>query len=288
VTETVWAGISHLSQQQKVPLKKILQLAAGAPGITDVTAGRVLSAPNLTGWLDVPLRDLLQHKTGIATTVENDVNLGALGESWCGAARNVANFVFLSIGTGIGAGIVVNGILHHGANWSAGEVGYMTLPGLPNDPPSTDRPGALESAIGGHGIEREWLEQAGSRDATRTPRATDIFDLAVAGDSKAREILHRAAGELAMAITNLSLVLDLSLVVLSGGTGEHLGLLQAIQRRLERNQFARPQLVLSSLKGEAQLYGAIWLALQTAEAQGFRRRTLEAGRERSVALAEIG
>jgi glucokinase len=284
VIDKVSGGISHLRQQHKVPLKKILQIAAGAPGITDVAAGRVLSAPNLIGWNDVPMRDLLQDKTRIAATVENDVNLGALGESWCGAAQNVANFVFLSIGTGAGAGIVLNGTLHHGATWSAGEVGYMVIPGLPDDPPSTDRPGALESAIGGHGIEQSWVRETG---ATVALRATDIFDLAVAGDRKAREFLNRAASYLAMAVTNLTLVLDLSLVVLSGGTGGHPGLLQAVQRRLERNQFARPKLLLSDLNGEAQLYGAICLALRTAEAQGFRHRPARIGNKRQPALAEI-
>jgi glucokinase len=302
VIEKVWAGISHLRQQHKVPLKKILQLVAGAPGITDVAAGRVLSAPNLVGWNDIPLRDLLQEKTRIATTIENDGNLGALGESWCGAAQNVANFVFLSIGTGVGAGIVLNGKLHHGATWSAGEVGYMMIPGLPDDPPSTDQPGALESAIGGHGIEQSWVDQArvdqtridqtrideaGAARSAAALRATDIFDLALSGDRNAREFLNRAAGHLAMAVTNLSLVLDLSLVVLSGGTGGHPALLQAVQRRLERNQFARPTLVLSDLNGEAQLYGAICLALQTAEAQGFRRRPAGIGNIHQAALAEI-
>jgi glucokinase len=284
VVDKVSAGISQLRQQHKVPLKKILQIAAGAPGITDVAAGRVLSAPNLIGWNDVPLRDLLQNKTHIAATIENDVNLGALGESWCGAAQNVANFVFLSIGTGAGAGIVLNGTLHHGATWSAGEVGYMMIPGLPDDPPSTDRPGALESAIGGHGIEQSWIRETG---ATEALRATDIFDLALAGDRKAREFLNRAADHLAMAVTNLSLVLDLSLVVLSGGTGGHPGLLQAVQRRLERNQFARPTLLLSDLNGEAQLCGAICLALRTAEAQGFRHQPARIGNKRQPTLAEI-
>ena len=286
VVEMVSSGITQLTQQQKVPLKKILQLAAGAPGITDVTAGRVLSAPNLTGWNDVPLRDLLQTKTGIPTMIENDVNLGALGENWAGAARNADNFVFLSIGTGAGAGVVLNGRLHHGATWSAGEVGYMLVPGLPDDPPATDRPGALETAIGGHGIERGWMDQA-RPNRSASIRATDVFDLAASGDRKAREFLNRAAGHLAMAVTNLSLVLDLSLVVLSGGTGGHPALLQAVQRRLERNQFARPTLVLSALDGEAQLYGAIWLALQAAEARGFRRRQIEIGGESSVVPAEF-
>jgi len=278
LSELVRNGISYAAQQQKVPVRKIIHIAAGAPGITDVTAGRVISAPNLTGWHDVPLRDLLQKKTGVATTVENDVNLGALGESWCGAARNVSNFVFLAIGTGVGAGIILNGMLHHGANWSAGEVGYMLLPGLRQVPPMTDEPGGLESAVGGHGIERSFAPAPGGGAL----RATDIFDLAAGGDARARTILHRAADLLAMAVTNLSLALDLSLVVLSGGVGTHQALLQAVHRRLERNQFARPQLALTTLKGDAQLYGAIYLSLQAAEAQGLRRKAV-AGR-RAVLL----
>jgi glucokinase len=247
-------------------------MAVGAPGITDVAAGRILSAPSLTAWHDVPLRDLLQDKTGISTTVENDVNLGALGEAWCGAARNAANFIFLAIGTGVGAGIVVNGMLQHGANWSAGEVGYMMLPGFPGDPPKADQPGRLESAVGGRNVERAWLEQAALSEPASALQATAIFDLAATGDSKAREVLHRTAESLAMAITNLSLVLDLSLVVLSGGVGQHPGLLRAIERRLEPNEFARPQLVISSLKEEAASYGAVWLALQAVEAQGYKSR----------------
>jgi predicted NBD/HSP70 family sugar kinase len=91
-----------------------------------------------------------------------------------------------------------------------------------------------------------------------------------------------------MAITNLSLVLDLSLVVLGGGVGGHAALLQAIQRQLERNEFARPQLVLSSLGGEAQIHGAIWLGLKAAQASGFSRRALRKStwREQLVTAAE--
>jgi glucokinase len=258
-------------------MKKVLEVCAGAPGITDVLAGRVLSAPNLGGWRDVPWRDLLQHELRIPVTIENDVNLGALGEGWRGAASGVSNFVFLAIGTGVGAGIVVNNMLYHGANWSAGEVGYMLLPNLPDDPPANNKPGALESAVGGRGIERAWIEMDGSRNAGEPLKATEIFDLALAGEPMARSLLDRAAGQLAMAVTNLSLVLDLSLVVLSGGVGQHGALLQAMRRILERNEFARPQLLTSMLAGEAQIYGAIWTALQAAETSGFRRRSLTSG-----------
>ena len=285
VTEMIADGIKRVSQQQKVPMSKILHIAVGAPGITDVAAGRVLSAYSLTDWHDVPLRDLVEEKTRISTTVDNDVNLSALGEAWCGAARNVANFIFLAIGTGVGAGIVVNGTLHHGANWSAGEVGYMLLPGLTSDPPLIDGAGALESAVGGQSVREAWIGQTGSAPSVRPPLPTEIFDLAATGDGVGREILSRVAEHLAMAITNLSLVLDLSLVVLGGGVGYHPGLLRAIEKRLERNQFARPQLIVSGLKGEAQLYGAIWLALQAVEAQDFRNQWPKDKKEPAKAMA---
>lgn len=271
VTSIIAAGIQQLSRDHKVTEKKILAIAAGAPGITDVNAGRVLSAPNLTSWHDVPLRDLLQDKTGIPTIVENDVNLAALGESWRGAARDVANFVFLAIGTGAGAGVVLDGRLHHGATWSAGEVGYMMLPGLSSEAPAHLRVGALESVIGGRPIEQAWAELDGAAASGKKLTATAIFNLAAEGNDRAREVLSRTAGFLAMAITNLSLVLDLSLVVLGGGVGSHPALVESTRRALERNEFARPHVVVSRLGPAAQIYGAIWLALQAAEEHGFRR-----------------
>jgi glucokinase len=275
VTQMIGAALLQLIHQHKVPTRKILELVAGAPGITDVIRGRVLSAPNLTDWRDVPFRELLQNETRIPTTIENDVNLGALGESWRGVARGTANFVFLAVGNGVGAGIVVNNMLHHGATWSAGEVGYMLLPGLRSDALMTDGLGALESVVGGKSIERAWTELAGSSDGEPRLKATEIFDRATAGDQRARAFLLGVAEQLAMAVTNLNLVLDLSIAVLSGGVGGHPSLLEAMRRKLERNEFARPQLVMSSLGGEAQLCGAIWLALRASELSGFRRRPID-------------
>lgn len=109
-------------------------IAAGAPGITDVNEGIVIATSYLMGWRDVPLRALLEDALHIPAAVDNDVNLAAIGESWCGAAKDEQNFVFLAIGTGIGAGIVLNGSPYRGTNWAAGEIGYMLVPGIPDIP----------------------------------------------------------------------------------------------------------------------------------------------------------
>jgi glucokinase len=270
VTEVIAEGVTAVRESQGIAAKKILMIAAGAPGITDVHSGRVLSAPNLTNWRDVPFQELLREKTRIPATIENDVNLAALGESWCGVAADCRNFVFLAIGTGVGAGIVVNGQLHHGANWSAGEVGYLLLPELSADPLALSRPGSLESVIGGLTIENDWLKAAGKTRAPAT--CSEIFNKAADGDAVARKLLDRTARHLANAITNLSLILDASVVVLGGGLGTNPVLLDAVRKLVQKNQFANPKVLASSLGVEAQLQGAVHVALQSAEAQGFRRQ----------------
>lgn len=271
VIDLIAEGVRELCQQTGVPPRKVLELAAGAPGMTDVKAGRVVSAPNLTGWHDVPLRDILRERTGIPATIDNDVNLAALGEHWCGIARNVSDFVFLAIGTGLGAGIMMRSQLHHGTNWSAGELGYMMIPGLPHYALAVDRLGALESAIGGKSIERAWRENAPPKNGSRSVRATEILQMGEKGDRLAQELLQNSAEHLAVAITNMNLVLDVSLVVLGGGVANE-ALRRATASYLSRNEFARPKLVLSSLGADAQLMGALRLALLAAEADGYQRR----------------
>jgi len=271
VTARIAAAIGRLLRQQRIAPEKVLELAAGAPGITNVREGQVLSAPNLHGWHDVPLAELLRDKTGISTTIENDVNLGAIGEGCCGVAGQADNFAFIAIGSGVGAGIVVNGSLLHGARWSSGEIGYMQVPGLPSQPLRINGLGALEEAIGGEGIKRAWLACANGHGRQIQP--TEIFDLAASGDECAQRILHSTAEHLAAAIVNMSLVLDTPLVVLGGGIGSHPVLVEATRTAIARNEFARPKVVASGLGQDAQLHGAVWLAIQAAEQHGFRRKS---------------
>lgn len=265
------SGIHRLLEEHGAS-GKVLQSVAGAPGITDVRNGRVLSAPNLQNWHDVPLAERLYRETGIPTTIENDVNLGAIGEGRCGVAAGSENFVFIAIGSGVGAGIVINGNLLHGVNWSAGEVGYMQVPGLPGQPLTANRLGALESSIGGEGIKAAWLAFAnGNRSEAQRLQPTEIFDLAAAGNALAQRVLQDTSEHLAAAITNMSLVLDTPLVVLGGGIGGHPGLVEAARKAVARNEFANPEILCSGLGQDAQLQGAIWLAIQIAEQHGFHR-----------------
>lgn len=267
ISALVATGVRELLRQHRVARSRLLAIAAGAPGITDVEAGVVISAPHLAQWHNIPLRQLLKEKLGVAAVIENDVNLAALGESWCGAARGVKNFVFLAIGTGIGAGIFMDGRLHHGDDWAAGEVGYMHVPGAPDGALQVDRPGPLESAIGGAAIELTWRRMTRSRNTSRRTQATQVFEYAKAGHPVARKLLQETARMVSHAVLNISVILNSSLVVLGGGIGTSQPLFEATRRLLERNEFARPRLALSALGKDAQLFGAVRMALDHAEAR---------------------
>lgn len=272
VCSLIHDGLKMMCQEVSTSLKKVLHITVGAPGVTNVDSGVVLSAPNLREWNQVPLRAMVERETGIPVTVENDTNLAAVGEHWRGSASGVGDFIFIALGTGVGAGIFLRGRLHHGANWSAGEIGYAAVSGQPRQTLEVYATGQTERAIGGLGIEAEWGRLLGRErrdNATELAklRATEIFDLAVDGDRLAAQIVQYAAQILANCIVEMSLTLDPEVVILGGGVGSHPELCKGTERLLARNEFAKPQVRSSSLGTQAQLHGAIYMSLSAAEAR---------------------
>jgi predicted NBD/HSP70 family sugar kinase len=268
VIQQIRTGVNHLLQQASVPHSCLLAVAAGAPGITDGEAGVVIATSFLKGWKSVPFAHLLESALHVPAAVENDVKLAAIGEHWMGSARGNGNFVFLALGTGIAAGIFVNGQLVRGKNCSAGEVGYMVVPGTSEAPVKRGMPGSLESVIGGDGIGTQWL-RAGNGRHNSEPQdltATEIFAHAASGNRFARSVLEHSARILAYAVYNISVVLNTSLFVLGGGVGMSAPLLHATRKILKQyDEPALPKLITSKLGQDAQLMGAIRLALDKAE-----------------------
>jgi glucokinase len=276
VCSLVVEGLRTMCRQSGTPLRKVLHLTAGAPGITNVETGVVLSAPNLDEWNNVPLRSLLEREAGIPCFVENDTNLAAVGEHWRGAARGVGSFIFIALGTGVGAGIFINGRLHRGAQWSAGEIGYLGVTGKRRTPMKVRELGQLEQAIGGGGIEEQWRRQlqrntsgrgSVSVEELKALNASRIFDLAAEGDRAAGEVMRYTSGILADAIADISLLLNPEVVVLGGGVGSHPQLRRVIEKLLQRHEFAQPVLRSSSLGTQAQLHGAVSVSLTAVEEQ---------------------
>ena len=168
----------------------------GAPGVTNRDDGIVFATSYLKGWRDVPLARLLQSELRLPAVVENDVKLAAVGERWLGTGHpGMDNFVFLAIGTGIAAGIFVNGQLVHGPEWIAGEVGYMIVPGTPEAPAKKGTAGSLKAssaakAFGGAGCAPQGMSVR--RKPSSSP-ATAIFEQAFTGNRRAAQTLERTA-----------------------------------------------------------------------------------------------
>lgn len=269
VVSLICKGVDELFQQTALPRNHLCAMAAGVPGVTNVDDGVVIATSYLMGWRDVPLRAMLESSLGVPAAIDNDVNMAAFAESRVGAASTTRDFVFLAIGTGVGAGIILDGRLFRGMNWTAGEVGYMLVPGIPVAAVPSGEPGGLENLVGGEGIKRQW-QQRWSIAATTLPRdlnATQIFENAVVGDSLAQSILEQAAVILSYAIYNISLILNCPLFVLGGGVGTHVALYDAVVQKIEdRDPRTGLKLMRSSLGTDAQLIGAVRVAIELAEA----------------------
>ncbi len=267
VVRLIEEGVDELLQQNLLSRSLLRGAAAGAPGVTNVDEGVVIATSYLMGWHNVPLRALLEARLGVPAAVENDVNTAAIAESQIGAGQGIRDFVFLAVGTGIGAGIVLNGRLFHGMNWSAGEIGYLLVPGTSVKPVERGEPGALESIVGGEGIRAQW-ESLWREDLTPLPKnlvATQIFDQALAGDSLAQMVLNNSAQTLAYAIYDLAVVLNCPLFVLGGSVGMHPALWKTTEEILaQRDKRVQPKLVRSTLGPDAQVNGAICLAIEAA------------------------
>jgi glucokinase len=272
--QSVVRKISECAQQlvegAHLSLEQVAAVGAGAPGLTNAETGVVIATSYLLGWRDVSLKTMLEEALGIPASVDNDVNLAALGESCFGAGRGVPEFVFLAIGTGVGAGIILKGELFQGSAWTAGEIGYMLVPGSSEEPAPLGKPGALEGAVGGDGLRAQWQSQW-NRNKTALPQnltATQIFDAAVAGDVLANSVLDCAARTLGYAIWNITLILNAPLFVLGGTVGLHAALRDRTQAVVDMHaRRLRPQLVSSALGRDAQLMGAVRLAQITAKLQ---------------------
>jgi predicted NBD/HSP70 family sugar kinase len=197
----------------------------------------------------------LNERLGRTVTIENDINLAALGEQWRGVARGVDDFVFISIGTGLGAGLVLRGELHRGRNGAAGELDYTRSGLTENIDPCA---GALID------LTRDLAR--GRHTSLDDPYDTRlVFAAARAGDEVALEVVAEEARRIALHIAPIAAVADVGLVVLGGGIGSNGDLLFDPIRRLLANWLPSPPSVEASSLGEAAvLTGALAVGLRAA------------------------
>jgi glucokinase len=240
-------------------LEGLAALGIAVPGPVNPSTGTVLVAGNLEGWRDVPLRDLVADRFGVPAYVEHDANAAARGERWKGCAQGLDDFVFLALGTGIGAGIFLDGALHRGARFAAGEVGNFILSRKHLTRPGKRRvQGDLAKLVGGPTIRAQ-----ARRAVHKKVSAADVVEQA-GDDKRLKEIAVRLADHVAIAVVNIAALLDPPVVVFGGGTsaaGDDL--LDLVRARVARELEAPPALVVSLLGEDAQMHGAVLGALET-------------------------
>jgi glucokinase len=258
ICKKIGQALRELLAKHKQSEDQLLGLAVGVPAIVNVNTGTVVAYSALQDWNLVNLGEMLAREVKCQVTIENDTNLAAQGEFYRGAAQGQKDFVFITIGKGVGAGIFVDGRLHHGSQWSAGEIGYLRVPNISRGHPTIHQYGNLEKLLYAPGILKAW--QAGVR-ATRTKpkvtRASDVFDLALGGNAAAKRILMQRAMILADTILDLALILNPSVILFGGEVGSHPLLLQEVQKLLQGSEFALVQVGLGALGSSAVLWGGI-------------------------------
>ena len=237
----------------------------GIPGAVDAESGRVSLVENVRGLEDRDVRGELAERLGLPVTIENDINLAAVGERWRGVAQGVDDFAFLSIGTGLGCGVVLRGELHRGHNGAAGELDYVRAGiGDQFDPCA----GAVST------LAARLIATDGARTSLAPPfDARAIFAAARQGDETAAAIVDEEARRIAMHIVPLAAVTDVELVVLGGGLGANGDLLLGpVRERLREWLPYPPRVEVSSLGDAAVLTGAIATGLRSALENVFANR----------------
>jgi predicted NBD/HSP70 family sugar kinase/DNA-binding CsgD family transcriptional regulator len=252
--DAIVAFAASLIGGASLPADRIDGIVLGVPGMVDASRGTLqLTTPNIPGLEGREFGGEVQERLGLTVTLENDVNLAAVGERWQGVARGVEDFAFLSIGTGMGMGLVLGGELHRGNHGAAGEVDWA-LAGVSDEvDPSADGIAALGATV--------------ASDTTLGPPydAREIFAAARSGDAVARTIVEEIARRIAAHIAPVAAVADPALVVLGGGIGSNGDLLLAPVRRLLADWMPYPPRVeISSLGEAAVLMGALAIGLRSA------------------------
>ncbi|GAB6933220.1 ROK family glucokinase [Calditerricola satsumensis] len=254
-------------------------VGVGVPGpALDVERGVVIQAVNL-GWENVPLRDrLVAGLPGLPVAVDNDANLAALGEAWTGGGRGAQDLLVITVGTGVGGGVVIGGRVHHGADGLAGEIGHVTVRPEGGHRCNCGKTGCLETEASATAIIREATAAAQSGRSARLAEALaqngaltarDVVEAAQAGDGVAQAILAHAGQTLGLALANAANLLNPERIVVGGGVS-HAGELLFAPLREAYRAYALPAVakrpvVPAELGNDAGLIGAACLAMQQVD-----------------------
>jgi predicted NBD/HSP70 family sugar kinase len=263
--EAIEALHASLVEATRLAPELIDGMIVGVPGVVEAGTGRLTLAENVPGLEDRAFGDELGARLGLPVVLENDINLAALGEQWRGVAQGIEDFVFLSVGTGMGAGLVLRGELHRGHHGAAGEVDYALAGAAVDADPSAPSLAALTERLAG--------ENTYPTSLTPPYDGRTIFAAARGGDVLGRAVVREEARRIALHVASISAVADVGLVVLGGGLGANGDLLLTpVREHLGDWLPYPPRVEVSSLGEAAVLTGALAVGLRSALDNVFARR----------------
>ena len=261
VLDVIVEEMTHCLHEAGRDRDELAAVGCVAPGITDAARGVVVEVANLPGWQHVPLTSLLERRFERPVVIANDVNAAALGEFAYGAGRDCHSLVYLTISTGVAAGIVVEGRLLRGYHHAAGELGYF-IPDPVHLGKNWDPSGCLELTSAGIGLAQAWADLRGG--PATSDRAIEVFDAARAGDADAEALVRRAADYLAQAAIAIGNLIDPERLVLGGSIAQHEArIANRIRDVVETTLLFPPEVVHAALGDDAPLIGALTLAART-------------------------
>lgn len=275
ITPDIARAIEVKLKELNLEKNQLIGIGIGAPGPVQMDAGLIYEAVNL-GWKDYPLKDELEKEIGLPVAVDNDANLAALGEMWKGAGDKAKDVVVVTLGTGVGGGIITNGHIIHGTNGAGGEIGHITSIPEGGAPCNCGKNGCLETVASATGIVRQALEQIDNHYDSILSRnlkeqglltAKDVFDAARVGDSFALQIVDQTAFHLGLALANLSNGVNPEKIVLGGGVSRAGDILLAsVKEYFSRFAFPRvsigAEFSIATLGNDAGVIGGAWMIME--------------------------
>lgn len=217
-------AIRRLSEQHR-DAGKLLGVGIGVPGVIDMEVGVIRKSANLPGWSEYPVRDEIERRLGAHVFLNHDAKVAALGEKWLGAGRDVENMAMITLGTGIGGAIILDGKIYYGMNGMAGEFGHLTIEpdGVPCGCGNRGCSERYASATALVRMAREAIEAGGAPALAKVGESSEglsakaVFDLAMQGDEPAQRIFQRFGRGLGIMMADVVNILNLEMYVVGGG-----------------------------------------------------------------------
>lgn len=255
VVEQIAALARRLAHDNGIVRDRIRLLVVGTPGILDARNGTIRVAPNISGFDRIDVVGRLREAFGIDVILENDVNVGALGERWLGRAKGIDTFAYVALGTGLGMGVVSEGRIIRGAHGGAGEIANLPLGGDPFDPANRLH-GTLETAIGSAGIVARYVAAGGDPSVS----VRDLF-ARLGTDARAGAVIEETARLMALAIVAVVAAFDPEIVVLGGSIGAHPEFIERVRRHVGTALAAPPPIEASALGSRSGIVGALAIGI---------------------------